>query len=144
MFGSATNTLALIGVCAIVFWIICWLILMSKSDAFPRFVQNAAAALAAVLAFCSAIPSALLALPIWINFQKTYDEISKREYNRGLGERRSVSASQLDDMYYNGYDRGYETAEKRVQAKYEKLIREQDLELIRLRKALDAEETKNV
>ena len=99
-FGSATNILAIIGACAIVFWIICWLILMSKSDFFPHFVQSSSAALAAILAFCTAIPSAILALPIWLNFRKVYDS----EYRRGLHEKFSDSSSQLKKSYDEGYN----------------------------------------
>ena len=103
MFGSATNTLALIGACAIVFWIICWLILASKSDFFPHFVQSASAALAAILAFCSAIPSALLALPIWLNYRKTMDQIRREEHDKTKDLYEKLHAKD----YQKGYDKGW-------------------------------------
>ena len=132
MFGTATNALAVIGVCAVVFWIICWLVLSSKSDFIPGFLQSANSALAVILAFCTAIPSALLALPLWLLYRQAHAEISRREYRRGLEEKLSESSRQIKDAYASGF----RAAEKEFHSKYDRFIESKNRELYEARKAI--------
>lgn len=135
-FGPATNYLSVLGVCTIVFWIICWLILVSKNDNLPKWISNLASLIIGLLAFCTAIPSALLALPIWLNFHKSFIEISRKEYRRGLDEKYSESSKQIQDAY----DSGYRAAEKEFHAKFDRFIKAKNRELYEARQALSRED----
>ena len=84
MFGAFTDKLALVGVAAIVFWIICWLVLLSKNDSLPGWISSLSAIVAGLLAFCTAISTALFAIPLYILYQQAYSKIKHEGFQEGL------------------------------------------------------------
>lgn len=122
MFGSYTNKLAILGVCAIVFWIICWLVLLSKNDKLPHWLSGFAAILAGLLAFVTAIPSALFSAPIIMNMNLVSKEARKEGFDKGMEVEKAAHPGALKLAEQEGYKKGYGA----FQNKYEMLCIEYD------------------
>lgn len=115
MFGSLTDKLAIVGACAVVFWIICWLILVSQSDRIPHWLSSLAAIVACIFAVVTALPTALFFAPIYLNFNQTYNKIKHEEFQKGLTSSLSVSSKELKDAHDKGYNEAVERYEKIIQ-----------------------------
>lgn len=123
MFDKLPFFLEIIGACAVVYWIICWLILVSKNDNLPEWISVIASILCGLLAVCTAPFSVVFTIPLFIIFQRTHEDVSHREYHRGLNERFSESSKQIQQSYDKGYKAASERYEKIISQRMEKVNR---------------------
>jgi len=122
MFGSFTDKLAIVGVCAIVFWIICWLILVSKNDRIPGWISSLATAIGCVLTFCTVLSSAIFSLPLFILYRQASDAIEHKAFNKGIEFEKAAQPGALKLAEQEGYNKGV----KECNRKYNLLCTEYD------------------
>lgn len=105
MFGSLTDKLAIVGACAVVFWIICWLILVSKNESLPGWVSSLATILGGLLSFCTAITTALFFIPIAILSHQAQEKARHEGFQEGLKIGQKLNSSDIEKYKNEGYEK---------------------------------------
>lgn len=108
MFKDVSFWLEIIGACAVVYWVICWLILVSKNESLPNWITKIATIISCLLAFCTVPFSAIFSIPIVINFRNTIDNARHEEFQKA--EHLYDTLHKKD--YSKGYDKGWRASEQ--------------------------------
>jgi len=103
MFGEFTNYLAILGICSLVFWLICFMKYLSKCS-MSKTKQDVYNVLCFVLSVVSLLPSLFFAFPV----QLLCKEYERKGYSEGMNKQYEISQSILKSSTRKAYDNGLE------------------------------------
>lgn len=103
MFGSATDYLAILGCCSIIFCIICFLKYLSKS-ASSKIIRDACMIFGYLFALLTIVPSLIFAIPI----QLLCKECKQEGYNEAQKKTIEIDEKILKAEVQKSYDNGLE------------------------------------